>query len=257
MSYLQAMLMGLVEGITEFLPISSTFHLIWVAKLLAIPQTDFQKAFEVIIQGGAILAIVWLYAKEIWDNKRLAIQLLVSFVPTALIGLFLYKLIKGYFFENNLLQLAVFIGIGVLFVILDRSKSQTKNLTHLNLKHAVIIGIIQALAVIPGVSRAGAVILGMLLLGYQRKEAARYSFMLAIPTLAAAAGLDTLKVLPTLAQNMPLAGTLILGMVVAFFSALFVVSWLITYLKNHSLAGFGWYRILLGFVLFGLFRIKY
>jgi len=256
---LQAIVLGLVEGVTEYLPISSTFHLIWTAKLLGLGQTDFQKAFEVIIQGGSILAVVILYLSTLLKNKQLLFKVVASFLPTAVIGLIIYKLIKHFFFENLFLQLAVFIGVGLLFVIyekLRRSEKTTKLLEELTYKDAVVIGLVQALAVVPGVSRAGVVMLGLMFLGVKREEAAKYSFMLAIPTLLAASGLDLVKSLPILKNNLHEVGLLAVGFITAFISALVVVKWFISYLQKHSLSSFGWYRIVLGAIFLILIFTK-
>ncbi len=249
--YLQSVILGLVEGATEYLPVSSTFHLIWVSRLLGITQTDFQKAYEVIIQAGAILAVVFLYWKIIIKDKQLMLKVLSSFLPTAAVGFILYKIIKNIFFENYLLQLAVFIVIGVVFILYERyrKKKMEKTLADISYKEALIIGLVQSVAVVPGVSRAGAVILSMMFLGIRRDEAAKFSFLLAIPTLLAASALDIVKTSPILFTQIDKSGYLLIGFLAAFLSALIVVNWFTKYLQKNTLSSFGWYRIVLGIIL--------
>lgn len=126
MQYSYSILLGVIEGATEYLPISSTFHLIWVSRLLNIPQTEFQKSFEVIIQSGAILAVVLLYFSLIKGNRSLILKVLISFMPTALIGFVFYKIIKNFFFENFFLQLTVFIGVGIFFIFFEKNQKKEK-----------------------------------------------------------------------------------------------------------------------------------
>lgn len=252
MEYFQSIIFGLVEGATEYLPVSSTFHLIWTSRFLGIPQTDFQKAFEVIIQAGAVLAVVFLYWKILINDKKLILKILSSFLPTAVIGLVLYKIIKNIFFENYLLQITVFLIVGLVFVLYERyrkNKSLEKTLKDLSFKDALVIGLFQSLAVVPGVSRAGAVILIMMMLGVRREEAAGFSFLLAIPTLLAAAALDLVKLMPILFTQTDKIGLLAAGFLAAFLSALVVVRWFIKFLQNHTLSSFGWYRIIVGIML--------
>lgn len=252
MNIIQAVILGIVEGVTEFLPVSSTFHLIWAAKILHLTQTDFLKLFEVAVQPGAIIAVLFIYAKDFFTNRKLFINMVFSFVPTAIAGLVLYKVIKNLFFENMLLQLAAFAGVGLLFIILEklwRKKKLTKNVTEMKPKEAVIIGLIQSLAVVPGVSRAGAVMVGLMGFGYSREESARYSFLIAVPTIVAAGAYDLFKMRHLLAGAGNNAVYLLIGLVASFVSAYFVVSWLLSYLKKNSLVNFGIYRIVLAIIL--------
>ncbi len=252
MNYLQSIILGIVEGVSEYLPVSSTFHLIWTSRILGITQTDFQKAYEVIIQAGAVLAVVFLYWKILIRDRKLMLKILFSFLPTAVVGLILYKVIKNIFFENYLLQITVFVLVGIVFVLYEKyrkNKSLEKTLKDLSFKDTVVIGLFQSLAVIPGVSRAGAVILIMMMLGVKREEAARFSFLLAVPTLLAAAVLDLIKLMPILFTQTDKIGYLTVGFLAAFFSALLIVNWFIKFLQNHTLSSFGWYRILVGISL--------
>lgn len=242
-----------MEGATEYLPISSTFHLIWTSKFLGLPATEFQKAYEVIIQGGAILAVGLLYLKTFLTKKDLLLKTITSFLPTAFLGLLLYKVIKGTFFESYTAQLIIFALVGFFFVYFEHSKRKlTKTLAKFTYKDALIIGLVQVLAVFPGVSRAGAVIIGMMYLGVDRSESAVYSFLLAVPTLAAASALDLYKSLPVLTAHPENVGLLIVGFVTSFITALFVVKWFIHYLQKNTLENFGYYRIAVAIILFFL-----
>ncbi|CAN5183543.1 undecaprenyl-diphosphatase UppP [soil metagenome] len=254
MNITHSIILGIVEGITEFLPISSTFHLIWTSTLLNLKQTEFIKLFEVFIQGGAILAVVFLYWQEVLRNFSLFKKLIVSFIPTAVVGLVLYKIIKGIFFESTITMTVIFILVGVLFLIVEylikKGKIVTKReIESMTYREAITVGLYQSLAVMPGVSRAGSVMFGMMSMGFRREEAAKYSFMLAIPTILAASALDLIKMRDVVIANSSRLDVLIIGFVVAFISALFVVKWLIGYLQTNTLKTFGWYRIVAGIIL--------
>jgi len=246
MTIIQSIILGIVEGLTEFVPISSTFHLIWASQLLQIPHTTTQKIFEVVIQAGAIGAALCLYAKRLAKDLALAKKILVSFVPTAVIGFVLYNAIKGFFFENYALQLGIFALVGILFIIFEkfhRPSSVTRPIFTLSYAEAFWIGIAQAAAVIPGVSRSGAVLVALISINIKREEAAEYSFMLAIPTILAAAALDIYKSRHLLIASSHDTLLLFIGFMVAGISAFAVMKWLIAYLQHHSLALFGWYRL--------------
>jgi undecaprenyl-diphosphatase len=258
MNVVQAIVLGFVEGITEFLPISSTFHLLVTADILKIPQNDFVKLFEVFIQSAAILAVLLLYWKDLVKDRRLVKNILISFVPTALIGFALYSVIKNIFFEEQLLMVGAFIIVGVIFLIIEKSiKNEKLRLTHtttsITIRDALLIGLVQALAVIPGVSRSGIVIVGMMLLRYKRDEAARYSFILSIPTIFMASAYDLYKMRYVVGNYTDSALLLIIGSISAFISAYIVVRWLIGYLQRNTLELFGYYRIVAAIILLTLF----
>lgn len=260
MNILQVIILGIVEGVTEFLPISSTFHLIFASKLMGIQQNEFTKLFEVFIQSGAILSVLLLYFREIIRDRELIIKTLVAFFPTAVVGLILYKVIKNVFFNSPILMLGVFVGIGIVFIIFEyfiknKKIALKKDTNSISFRDAIVIGLIQSLAVIPGVSRAGAVLLGMMLLRYKRDEAAKFSFILAIPTIFAASALDLYKSKDYLLTHSGDFLLLLVGLVTAFISSYFVVKWLIGYLKKNTLTNFGWYRIIAG-VLLAIFALK-
>lgn len=259
MDILQSIILGVVEGLTEFLPISSTFHLIFAATILRIPQTDFVKLFEIVIQAGAILSVLLLYLKTFTKDMYLLKRVIAAFIPTALVGFLMYKVIKNVFFASPLVMIGIFMLVGVIFIAYEMfiQKKQDylhKSLSEFTYKEAILIGFIQALAVMPGVSRAGAVIVGMMLLRFKRDEAARFSFLLSVPTIFAASGYDLLKMRHVLLSSQGNMLLLLVGFVSAFISSYFVVKWFIQYLQKHSLAIFGWYRIILGLILL-IFRV--
>lgn len=255
MNLINALILGLVEGITEFLPISSTAHLIISSKLLNIPQTEFQKFFEVFIQSGAILAVVFIYWKLILKNRSLITNIILSFIPTAIVGLLLRKVIKGIFFESfTLIAISLFV-IGLFFIIFEfllkkKIFKTDKKIIEMTIQQALIIGVGQSLAVVPGISRAGAVILTMMVLGFNREESALYSFVLAVPTLFAASTFDFLKTNSEIifTGNNPLF--LFIGLITSFFSALLAIKWFIKFLQKNSLSGFGVYRMALALMIF-------
>lgn len=260
MNLLASVILGIVEGIAEFLPISSTAHLIIFSRFLNISQTEFQKFFEVFIQAGAILAVLLLYFRYSIKNKETLKKIFVSFLPTAVVGFFLYRIIKTVFFESFNLIIGSLIVVGLLFVIFEllvkkKKLKLDKNLNNLTFFDAVLVGSVQSLAVIPGVSRAGAVMLTMMGRGYRRDESAIYSFLLAVPTIMAASAFDLLKTDFNLLKNPENLTLLTAGFIVSFITAYISVKWLIGYLKKNSLFGFGLYRILLGLLLTILFYV--
>lgn len=256
MTFLQAIILGIVEGVTEFLPISSTFHLLIATRLLGMEQTEFTNFFSVFIQAGAILAVVVLFAKEWFQSLEFLKKVVVSFIPTGVIGFLLHDVITGVFFESYQLMISVFVLVGLLFLWMERRFSKRpelleKPIDQMSWSQAGIIGAVQAMAVLPGVSRAGAVMIGMMLLGYRRDEAAKYSFTLAVPTILAAAFLDAVKMRELFFQMEVTELVLIgVGLVTAFLSALIVIRWFIGFLRKRTFTVFGWYRIAAGALLF-------
>lgn len=254
MSLLQSAILGLVEGLTEFLPISSTFHLIFTSRLLGLAQTDFLKLFEVAVQSGAIISVLALYGRDLWRDRTLVKNVCLSFIPTAIVGFILYKIIKTFFFESSGLMTAAFITVGFVFLMIEGLVSRDeiileKEIKGLTVSQALLIGLAQALAVVPGVSRAGAVMVFMILLGYKREESARYSFLLAVPTILAASVYDLWKMREVLAGTISAGSLLAVGWLAALISSYVVMKWFIRYLQSHTLLLFGWYRLALGGVL--------
>lgn len=257
MDIYQAIILSIVEGITEFLPVSSTGHMILTADLLQIPDSEFLKSFQVIIQLGAILAVVSLYLKLLLTNRSLWLKLLIAFIPTAFVGLFLYDFIKQFLLGNTSVVLwSLFIG-GIFLIIWEKFiiKPSKKNATidSLSLKKAFLIGVFQAISVVPGVSRAAATIIGAVTAGLDRKSAVEFSFLLAVPTMAAATGLDLIKSEFSFTQNE--WGLIAVGFIGAFVTALFAVKYFIKFVKNHTFIPFGIYRVILA-VIFWLVIIN-
>lgn len=256
MTPLDALILGTVEGLTEFLPVSSTGHMILASALLKLENTEFLKSFEVAIQLGAIVAVALLYFRRFLQGAALYKRLLVAFLPTATIGFVLYKLIKGYLFNPWVVSISLILG-GIVLVVCDKWIETRPSLyepEEMPLKQALWLGLIQCLAMIPGVSRAGATILGGLLHGLDKKQATEFSFLLAIPTMMAATGYDLLKTAHAFSgQELT---TLAIGGVVAFVSALLAIKLFIEGVVRFGFRWFGWYRIVAG-VLFLLYAYAF
>jgi len=248
----QAIILAIVEGVTEFLPISSTAHLVLVSEWLKISQTEFVKSFEIVIQLGAIMAIVWLFIKRVWERKQIWSRILIAFLPTAVIGFLIYKLVKTYLIGNSWVAV-ISLLIGGALIVLVKEKQGVKKIEDLTAMESVKIGLWQSLAMVPGVSRALATIWGGMQVGLSREAAVEMSFLLAVPTMAAATGLDLLKSGWGFSRSE--WGILGLGVLVAFGVAIVAVKWLINYVKEHSFKGFGVYRILIA-VIWGIWLIK-
>ncbi|MEO7711406.1 MAG: undecaprenyl-diphosphate phosphatase [Gemmatimonadaceae bacterium] len=243
MSLLHAIILGIVEGITEFLPISSTAHLILASKLLAL-DSEFVKSFEIIIQFGAILSVVVLYWNRFWNWDVLK-KLVVAVIPTGVIGLTVYKAVKSYLLGNvTVVLLALLIG-GIALILFERFRTSDDtevNFAEITYRRAFLIGLFQAIAVIPGVSRSAATIVGGSLIGVSKRTIVEFTFMLAVPTMLAATGLELVKSRDALAGNY---GMLAVGFVVSFVTAIVAIKSFLGYIKKRSFAAFGWYRIAL------------
>jgi undecaprenyl-diphosphatase len=246
MSIFQVLIMGIVEGVTEFLPISSTGHLILTAKLFNLGQSEFMKSFEIFIQLGAILAVVVIYWRQLAGGSRIWKQLLAAFIPTALAGALLYKIIKGYLLGSNAVVLwSLFIGGAVLiiFELLHWHKEETAELEDISYRQALAIGLFQSLAIVPGVSRAAATIIGGLAIGLKRKTIVEFSFLLAVPTMLAATALDLFKSAHAFkAEQFTYLG---LGFLISFLVAVAAIKFLLIFIKRHSFVSFGVYRIII------------
>ncbi len=262
MTLFHALVLGVIEGITEFLPVSSTFHMIVAAKFLGIPQDEFTTFFEVFIQAGAVLPLVVMFAKELLLDRKLLIKVVAGFIPAAVIGLILHKIIKSVFFSADWLMVAMFIGVGLLFILIEwllkkQKLLAEKSLAEITTFESMKVGFFQALAVVPGVSRSGATMAGGMLSGLNRESAAKFSFLLAIPTIFAASALDLFQSREMLAGITSEQWTMI---AVGFLSAMVVgwlcVKWLLGYLKQHGLAWFGWYRVIAGVMLLSWMLLK-
>lgn len=250
----QAIILGAVEGLTEFLPISSTGHLILTSELLKIAPSAFLSSFEIAIQLGAIAAIIFLYARRLIGGWEIWKKIIVAFLPTAVIGLLAYPFVKNYFLSSQAVVLwALFIG-GVFLVLFEkfyREKSgAAEEMEKITYQQAVLIGFCQALAVVPGVSRAAATIVGGLALGLKRRAIVEFSFLLAVPTMLAASGLDLFKTSAAFSGQEWLA--LGLGFAVAFVVALAAVKFLLKFIQTHAFSIFGWYRVALALLFWAL-----
>lgn len=247
MNIIQTIILSIVEGISEFLPISSTGHLILASKLLSIPQTEFVKSFEIIIQLGAILAVVVIYFKKLILSLDFELwkKILISFIPSTIFGLFFYKLIKSYFIGNSTIVVWSLLIGGLVMILFEKYYKHTKR--KLNYWDYAKIGLFQVLSMIPGVSRAFATIFGGMLVGMKRTEATEFSFLLAIPTMFAATALDLIKsdVSVWTSSNV---STLIIGFIGSFITAYFVVKFLIKFVQKHNFVSFGIYRIVLALI---------
>lgn len=253
MDLLNALILGIIEGLTEFLPISSTGHLIVVSQWLNIEQTDNHKAFEVIIQLAAILAVITHYkSKFTLQHISLWTKVAVSFIPIGALGFLFHEQIKQLFTVE--IVAAMFIIGGIVFLILENfykeSKHKTVDIEQVSFLQALLIGVTQTLALIPGTSRAGASIVGGLLVGLNRKAATEWSFLLALPVLAAAAGFDLLKHYNDLMNEDLMA--LGVGFVVSFIVAFLVIKLFLSFLQRFTFRAFGIYRIAFGALLIHL-----
>jgi len=255
MDILQTLILAIIEGVTEFLPVSSTGHMILASSLMNIRDHAFLKTFEIAIQLGAILAIVMLYYKRFVRGIDIYIKLFTAFIPTAVIGFLAYKTIKTHLFHPLGVSLALILG-GAVLILIDKRviarTSQYPDLEDISYKHAFLIGVIQCVSMIPGVSRSAATIIGGVLNGLDKKQATEFSFLLAVPTMCAATGYDLLKTDATLsAHEILLMGV---GFTGAFLCAWLAVKVFIRFVENHGFKIFGYYRILLG-IIFLLYMV--
>jgi undecaprenyl-diphosphatase len=260
---LKALILGVVEGLTEFLPISSTGHLILAADLLNF-HGDKAKVFEVVIQTGAMLAIVWEYRRKFWTvltglgreraAQRFVLNLIIAFLPAAVLGLAFGKIIKAHLFQPVPVALAFIVGGIIILWVERRARSNTAparvaSVDDMTWSDALKVGIAQAFALIPGTSRSGATIIGGMLFGLSRRAATEFSFFLAVPTLIAAGAWDFWKNRALFeAADLSLFAV---GSVAAFVSAFLCVRWLLRYISTHDFTPFAWYRIVFGALVLG------
>jgi undecaprenyl-diphosphatase len=246
---LKALVLGIVEGLTEFLPISSTGHLILAGDLLG-ANDERWSVFNIVIQTGAMLAVVWEYRRRFFNvDVQLYRNLIVAFIPAAVLGLLFSKYIKAYLFHAVPVALAFIVG-GIVILLVEnnvRKNPRVETTRAMTWVDALKVGIAQCFALIPGTSRSGATIIGGMLFGLSRKAATEFSFFLAVPTLVAAGGYDLLRHRDLFTRSdLPMFGV---GSVAAFISAFIVVRWLIRYVATHDFKPFAWYRIAFGVVV--------
>ena len=254
MTIIDGIILGFVEGFTEFLPISSTGHLIVVSSFLGLEQTNAHKTFEVAIQLGSILAVLFLFAKRLLVDKMLWVKIIIAFLPTAIFGFLFYKTIKSLFGMESV-AIMLIIG-GFIFLIVEyfrrnHDDSKDKTIDELSIKEALTIGLFQSLSMVPGTSRSGATMIGGLFAGLSRKSAAEFSFLLAIPTMFVATFYDLYK-----NRNEMIIddySLLAVGFVTAFVVAFFTVKAVMNFLTTHTFIVFGIYRIIFGILLLIIF----
>ncbi|TSC72216.1 MAG: undecaprenyl-diphosphatase [Parcubacteria group bacterium Gr01-1014_48] len=250
MTILDSIILGIIEGVTEFLPISSTGHLILAGRILEIPPTEFLKTFEIAIQLGAITAVLVLYFRSFTKLETFK-KIFVAFLPTSIIGLLLYTVAKTYLLGNSTITL-IALGIGGLvligFELAHKRKPAALETAEITYRQAALIGVFQALAIIPGVSRSAATIICGLFLGISRQTIVEFSFLLAVPTIAAATGLDIFKNYELFStENMLHLG---IGFFVSLIVALASIRFLLRFIRNNTFIPFGIYRIILAILFF-------
>jgi undecaprenyl-diphosphatase len=264
MTYIDAIILGIIEGLTEFLPISSTGHLILGAKFLGLEQTTLIELFEIFIQLGAILAVVLLQRKKIShtlcnikqaESRNFALSVIVATIPAVIMGLLFSKWFKLHFFNPTSVSITLIIG-GIIILLVDRPNKSNSNsnsngnistINDINIITAIKIGLMQCLALIPGTSRSGATIIGAMALGVPRVIATEFSFFLAIPIIFGASLHDVYKSRDAL--NSDVVILLLIGSLVSFITAWLCIKWLMKYVSSHSFVSFAWYRIIFGIIL--------
>jgi undecaprenyl-diphosphatase len=243
---IRAIILGIVEGFTEFLPISSTGHLILVNQWLSF-EKDFTNLFDIFIQLGAILAVIVFFWKKLW-KKDIWIKSIIGVIPALILGLFFAGIIEEKLFNPWTVAITLlFGGLIILYIENKKQKPKINSIKELSIKTILLIGVIQSLAMIPGVSRSGATIIGALALGASRVVATEFSFFLAIPTILAASGYSLLKYHTILNTNHSI--TLGIGFFISFLVALLVIKFFINYIQKNNFKLFGWYRIILSIII--------
>lgn len=241
---IHTIILGIVEGLTEFIPVSSTAHLLLTGHLLGMPQDQFLEALSICIQSGAIAAVIYYFWQLIWKHTALIPKIIVGFIPTAIAGLTLYPLIKNIFDNVAIIGTALVIGgIGLLLIKPVDKQTAATDLTY---KQAIWLGIAQIASFIPGVSRAGATLIGGTLMRIPRATIVTFSFLLAIPTILGASVVEFAHIEGLFPAQWALIGV---GTLVAFITALLTIKWFLALLTKKPLAWFGWYRITIGILV--------
>lgn len=251
MTLFQSVILGLTEGFTEFLPISSTGHMVLVSHFLHIPESVTLATFEIVVQVGVIAAVIVLYFKKVFEIENIK-KLIVAFIPTGVVGLLVFPHIKSWL-ENPLLVAYIMVLGGIVILLVEnwyekkvaiKEVPETKTISY---KQAFLLGIYQAIAVVPGVSRSGAMIIGGLTMKLPRKLLTEFTFLLAVPTMIIATLYTLYKkhVELTFTDTTPI----ILGTLISFVIALIVIRYFLAYIRSHSFKIFGWYRIIVGIIL--------
>jgi undecaprenyl-diphosphatase len=255
MTFLDAAILGVIEGLSEFLPISSTGHLILASNLLGISSDAFTKTFEIAIQLGAILSVIVLYGRSRFLNPEILKRLAVAFIPTGIIGFFFYKIVKQLLGSPLVVVIALFVG-GAILILFERWHKEKEDVTHdlasMPYGMAVKLGLFQAISIIPGISRSGATILGGLFLGMKRGAIVEFSFLLAVPTMIAATAYDLMKNAGSFRDAE--WHLLAVGSVVSFAVAIGAIKFLLRFVKTNTFVSFGVYRMIVA-ALFFLFML--
>jgi undecaprenyl-diphosphatase len=252
MDYLTAIILAVVEGITEFLPVSSTGHTIMAAALLHVAQTPFVKSFELVLEFGSILAVVALYWR-LFLNIEILKRLVVAFIPTGIVGLLIYRFFKDVLFGNVQIVLWALLFGGIFIILFEwryKERTHIDEIAKIPYKHCLLIGLFQTVSVIPGVSRSTATITGGLVLGMKRQTIALFSFLLAVPTMIAASGFDLLNSYNAFSPGE--VNILAVGFVSSFLVALVVIRLFLNFIRKHSFTPFGIYRIIIVVLFFFL-----
>jgi undecaprenyl-diphosphatase len=256
MSLIQAIILAIIEGISEFLPVSSTGHMILAADAMNLEHDGFLQTFEISIQLGAILAIVMMYKERFFQSLDFYYKLFIAFLPIAIVGYLAYKPIKNVLFNPTVVAISLIIG-GIVLILVDRKvaekKAEALDMKHTSFGQALLIGIFQCFAVIPGVSRAASTIIGGVFAGLDKKQATEFSFLLAVPTMFAVTGYDLLKTSESLTNDQWLL--LFVGGVVAMGFAYLTVKLFIKFIERFGFKHFGYYRIALGLFYFLLIYV--
>ena len=247
MDFITAVILGIVQGVSEFLPISSTGHMILASHLIGLNHTEFLKSFEIAIQVGTILSVVVLYGRTLLVDIEVIKRLVVAFLPTGILGLTLYRMIKGYLLGSEAVVLWSLLIGGVILVVFEwryrEREDAAGEIRDISYKNALIIGLFQSIAMIPGVSRSASTIVGGLMLGLKRKTIVEFTFLLAVPTMLAATGYDLIRSGPQFSVGE--FQYLLAGFATAFVVAHLSIKFLLRFIKTHTFIPFGVYRIVL------------
>jgi undecaprenyl-diphosphatase len=247
MDFITAAILGIVQGVSEFLPVSSTGHMILASHLMGLKHTEFLKSFEIAIQAGTILSVVVLYWRTLLVDIEVIKRLIVAFLPTGILGLTLYRMIKGYLLGSEAVVLWSLLIGGIILVVFEwryrEREDAAGEIRDISYKNALIIGLFQSIAMIPGVSRSASTIVGGLMLGLKRKTIVEFTFLLAVPTMLAATGYDLIR--SGSQFSLGEFQYLLVGFVTAFVVALLSIKFLLSFIKTHTFIPFGVYRIVL------------
>lgn len=245
MNYLDILLLSIIEGITEFLPISSTGHLVLFSNILGVSNSKILGTFEIAIQIGPILGVIFLYYRRFLAQKNLIYKSIIGFLPTGILGILLYPFIKSLLSSEIVTVLSLLIG-GLLIILIERffktkKYNPTKDVSKMTYKDSILIGLLQSISMIPGVSRSASSIFGGMILGLDRKSAVEFSFFLAVPTMMAATSYDLLKNASSFSGDDFM--TILIGILLSFLVAIIVMKWLLRYIQTNDFFWFGIYRI--------------